>query len=410
MLPGRPMKMPKSVIDLICPETLIAAIVVLGEFLPRVGLALLEAERDAAALLVDIEHHDFDFLAGVHDLGRIDVLVGPVHLRDVHQALDAVLDLDEGAVVGDVGDLAEHARVGRIAARDVLPRIGAELLQAQRDARALAIELQDAHIDLIADLDDFGGMLDALPGHVGDVQQAVDAAEIDERAVVGEVLDRAAHHRAFLQVVHQRAALGGEFLLDHRAARDHDVVALLIELDDLELERLAFEIAGVAHRAHVDQRAGQEGAHVIDLDREAALDAAGDDAGDDLAVVEGLFEARPGAGALGLLARQARLAGAVLDRIERDLDLIAGLDLDFAALILELLERDHGLGLESDVDDHDVGTDIDHQTGQNHAGTNALIRQALLEQLAETFAQTSFIHSLARRRAYRHRDASGTAG
>jgi hypothetical protein len=32
-------------------------------------------------------------------------------------------------------------------------------------------------------------MLDALPGHVGDVQQAVDAAEVDERTVVGEVLD-----------------------------------------------------------------------------------------------------------------------------------------------------------------------------------------------------------------------------
>jgi hypothetical protein len=29
-------------------------------------------------------------------------------------------------------------------------------------------------------------MLDALPRHVGDVQQAVDATEIHERAVVGD--------------------------------------------------------------------------------------------------------------------------------------------------------------------------------------------------------------------------------
>ena len=191
MLPGRPMKMPKSVIDLIWPDDLVAAVVVLGELLPRVGLALLQAEGDAAPLLVDVEHHDLDFLAGVHDLGRVDVLVGPVHLRDVHQAFDAVLDLDERAVVGDVGDLAEHARVRRVAARDVLPRIRAELLQPQADARALAVELEDAHVDLVADLDDFGRMLDALPRHVGDVQQAIDAAEVDERAVVGEVLDRA---------------------------------------------------------------------------------------------------------------------------------------------------------------------------------------------------------------------------
>ena len=126
-------------------------------------------------------------------------------------------------------------------------------------------------------------MLDALPRHVGDVQQAVDAAEVDERAVVGEVLDRALDDRAFLQVVQQRGALGAELLLDDRAARDDDVVALLVELDDLELERLALEVGGIAHRAHVDQRTGQERAHVVDLDGEAALDAAGDDAGDDLA-------------------------------------------------------------------------------------------------------------------------------
>ena len=49
---------------------LVALLVVRGELLPRVRLALLHAERDAAALLVDLEHHDFDFVAELHDLGR----------------------------------------------------------------------------------------------------------------------------------------------------------------------------------------------------------------------------------------------------------------------------------------------------------------------------------------------------
>ena len=196
------------------------------------------------------------------------------------------------------------------------------------------------------------------------------------------------HHRAFLQVVHERAALGGELLLDDRAARDHDVIALLIELDDLELERLALEVRGIAHRAHVDERAGQECAHVLDLDREAALDAAGDDAGDDLLLVEGLLEAGPGARALGLLARQARLAGAVLDRVERDFDGVAGLDLDLAAFVLELLERNDGLGLEADVDDDDVVGDVDDQPGQDHSRADALIGETLLEELCETFCHT----------------------
>ena len=201
-------------------------------------------------------------------------------------------------------------------------------------------------------------MLDALPRHVGDVQQAVDATEVHERAVVGEVLDRALDHGAFLQVVHERAALGGELLLDDRAARNDHVVALLVELDDLELERLAFEVGGVAHRTHIDQRTGQERADVVDLDGEATLHTAGDGAGDDFGFVERLFEAGPGAGTLGLLAREARFAGAVFHRVERDFDAVAGLDLDFAAFVLELFEGDDGFGLEAHVDDDHVVADV----------------------------------------------------
>ena len=282
----------------------------------------------------------------MHDLGRIDVLVGPIHFRDVHQAFDALFDFHEAAVVGDVRDLAEQARVGRIAARDVLPGIGAQLLQAQRDALTLAIELENAHVDLFADLDDFGRMLDALPRHVGDVQQAVDAAQIHERAVIGEVLHHALDGRAFLQIVEQRGTLGAVLLLDHRAARHHDVVALLVELDDLEFERLVFQVRRIAHRTHVDQRAGQERAHIVDLDGEPALDAAGDDADDDLLLLERGLEARPGSRALGFFAGQAGLARAVLHAVQRDLDGLADGDLDLALFVLELIRGNDRFGLQ----------------------------------------------------------------
>src|SRR5271168_3128514 len=110
---------------------LVAAVVVVGKFLPWIGLALLHAQADAAALLVDVKHHDLDFLADMHDLGRIDVLVGPVHFGDMHQSFDALFDFHEAAVVRDVGYLAEKPRIRRIAPSNILPGIGAELLQAQ---------------------------------------------------------------------------------------------------------------------------------------------------------------------------------------------------------------------------------------------------------------------------------------
>src|SRR6201991_3725580 len=189
---------------------LVALLVHGGERFPRVRAGLLDTEGDTATLFIDVEDHDFRLVTDLHDLGRVDVFVGPVHFGDVHQAFDARLDLDEAAVIGDVGDLAEQAAADRVAAGDGDPRVVAELLEAERNAVALAVVLEHADVQLVADVDDFGRVTHALPRHVGDVQQAVDAAEVDECAVIGEVLDHALHDRAFRQAPEQLLRLSRE--------------------------------------------------------------------------------------------------------------------------------------------------------------------------------------------------------
>src|SRR3989442_486766 len=108
-------------------------------------------------------------------------------------------DLDEPAVVGDVGDLAEQPRARGIAPGQADPGILAELFHAERDAVLFLVELQNLGRDFVADGQHFGRMLDAPPGEVGDVQQSVDTAQVDERAVIGDVLDDPLNDRAFLQ-------------------------------------------------------------------------------------------------------------------------------------------------------------------------------------------------------------------
>ncbi len=76
------------------------------EGVPRVGHGLLQAQRHAALGRIDVQHHHVHFLRGGDDLAGVDVLLGPAHFRDVHQAFDAGFQLHEGAVVGDVGDAA----------------------------------------------------------------------------------------------------------------------------------------------------------------------------------------------------------------------------------------------------------------------------------------------------------------
>src|SRR5690606_40497090 len=121
---------------------LVALAMVVGELFPRVGAALLHAQRDAATLLVDLQDHDLDLVAQGDDLARVDVLVGPVHFGHVHQALDAGLDLDERTVVGDVRDLAEHAGALRVGPADPDPGVVAHLLDARPPAAALLVELE----------------------------------------------------------------------------------------------------------------------------------------------------------------------------------------------------------------------------------------------------------------------------
>ena len=204
------------------------------EDLPRIVLGLLQAERDAPLLGVDLENLHLDLLAGGDDLAGVDVLLGPAHLRDVDQAFDARLELNEGAVVGDVGDSALEARADRILGLDAGPRIGLQLLHAEADALGLRVDAHDLHLDRVADVDDLAWMVDAAPRHVGDVQQAVDAAQVDEGAVVGDVLDDAVDDLALCQPGDDLGALLGARLFQNLAARDDDVAAAAIHLQDLE--------------------------------------------------------------------------------------------------------------------------------------------------------------------------------
>ncbi len=217
------------------------------------------------------------------------------------------------------------------------------------------------------------------------MEQAVDSAQVDERAVVRDVLDDALDHCAFLQRRQELLALLAEACFEHGATRDHDIVALAIELDDLELERLVFVGRGVLDGADVDERSRQERADAVHHHREPALDLAGDETRDDGALLHRGFEVVPCLEALGLVARQLGLAIPIFETLDRHGDEIAGLDLDLAFVVLEFLDRNEAFGLEARVDDHDVEIDADDLGSDELALTHLLPGEGFLEQRGEVF-------------------------
>ncbi len=345
--------------------------VLLGDALPGIGKRVLERKRDAPGLGIDVGDDGLDRVARRHDLGGILDLLGPRHLGHVDEALDAVLELHEGAVIGDVRDAAGDARARRILLRNVGPGIFRELLGAERDALGLAVELENDDVDLVADLHEVGGVVDAAPGHVGDVEQAVEASEVHERAVVGQVLHRSAQHASLFEELQSFLLAGFLLDLDDRLAREDDVAALLVDRDDLEIQVLAAQGLEVLDRFDVDERARQERLDA-DVDGESSLDPVDDAAADGRARPVGLLDLVPDLHLLGFVLREDDVAVLVFRPLEENVDRVALLDRDLAREVGELGERDDALRFVADVDDHFRGGD-----GQDPAPDDLALLQVL---------------------------------
>src|SRR3954466_8369840 len=115
-------------------------------------------------------------------------------------------------------------------------------------------------------------MRHAARRQVGEVKQAVDAAEIDERTEVGDVLDHAFARLVGLELLHQLLALARSLVLEDDTTRDDDVAATLVQLDDLELELLAEQLVDVRNAAERDLRTREERVDAHEVDHDAALD------------------------------------------------------------------------------------------------------------------------------------------
>ena len=130
--------------------------------LDAVAVDALDAQAQAPALRVDLDDLDLHLLANRDDLIRaLDVAVG--QLADVHEALDAGIDLDEGAEGDDLGDLAVDHVADAVLRDDLLPRIFLRLLETQADALAVAVDVEYLDLDLLVDLQHLGRMVDVRP-------------------------------------------------------------------------------------------------------------------------------------------------------------------------------------------------------------------------------------------------------
>ncbi len=236
------------------------------------------------------------------------------------------------------------------------------------------------------------------------MQQAVDAAQVDEGAVLGDVLHHAPHDLALRQAAEGAALLLGVLLLEDRLAGQDDVAALAVHLDDPHLQLFPLHGIQVAHRAQVHEGAGQEGAHA-DVHGQAALDPFFDDAGDGASVGIGPLDLLPHLHLLGLLLGKDHVAVLVLGLFQEHVDLVTHLDVHLPVRSEEFVEVDDALRLVPYVDDDLAAADAQHAAAHDLAlGQGA---QGLVVHLEELFVLAAFESGV---NAVHHSEAFGPFG
>ena len=228
-------------------------------------------------------------------------------LGDMHEAFDAVFDGDEDTELNDLGDLALDDLARNVGAGEALPRIFLGGLEGQGDALTIEINVKHLDGDLVSDLDDLGRVIDVLPRQLGNVDQAVNTAQIDERAEVDDGGHDAFTDLALLKLGQEGLAHFGLGLLEVLATGEDHVVAVLVELEDLGLDLLADVRGQIADTTHLDERCRQE-ATQTDVDDEATLDSFDDSAFDNAIGFLDLLDVAPSALVLCTLLGQNQTA------------------------------------------------------------------------------------------------------
>ena len=137
-------------------------------------------------------------------------------------------------------------------------------------------------------------MSDPSPGHVGNMEKPVHAAEIDKGAVVGDVLDHPVDDVALVEPVDDFGALLRPALLEYGAAGHDNVVAAPVHLQDLERLLDVHEGACVPDGTDIDLRAGKECNGPAKIDRVSPLDLVEDRAFHSRLAGIGLLQPVPG--------------------------------------------------------------------------------------------------------------------
>ena len=288
-------------------------------------------------------------------------------LGDVHQALDAVEDLDERAEGDDLGDGALELVADVVGVDHPLPRVLLGLLETQRDPLALTVDVQ--HLDLTVSpmvrISDGWLTCDHDSSEMWIRPSIPSRSTNAPKSTMLEIVPSTTWPGCRRSRIRSRSSLR----CSSSTARRDSTTLLRLRLSSITLHSIVCPhvLVEVRHAADVDQRRGQEAAHA-EVDDQSALDDLDHRALDRLAGLGRRLDAAPRLLEAGALLGQDQPAVLVLLGEDERVDLLA--ERDLVGGIHGLADRqlaggDDPLGLVADVDQNFVVVDPDDVAGDD---------------------------------------------
>ena len=133
------------------------------------------------------------------------------------------------------------------------------------------------------------------------MDESVNTAQVNEYAVRGDVLNGTLENLALLKTADDLFLLCFELSLNESLVRNNNVAELLIDLYNLELHGLAYELVVVAYGVNVNLATRQEGLDAEYVNNHTTLCAALDVTLNNFLVVESCIDAIPALAETSLL-------------------------------------------------------------------------------------------------------------
>ena len=220
--------------------------------LPWIGFELLDTQTHLAVSTVERQDNALNLLANLQIVVSRTQVLAPAHLTYVNETFNALCNLNECSVVGHYNYFALDVVAYLQVRVQCIPRMRGELLQAESDTLLVLVEIKDNNVDLLVELYDLFRIAYAAPAQVGDVNQTVYAAQVDEYTVVGDVLNCTLEYLTLLKLADNLFLLCLELGLDESLVRNNNIAELRIDLHNLELHRLAYKLVVVTDRTDIN--------------------------------------------------------------------------------------------------------------------------------------------------------------